>query len=173
MMPTERESRLDALIRANAADLLAYLERRIDPRADAADVLSETLIVAWKKSAKAPSDDIGGRMWLFTIARNTLLNARRAGRRRLAATERLRNELAQSESLQPPEMGDSLAVRQAVNRLPTDLRELVTLIHWDGFSVAEAAEVIGISASTGRSRYAVAKRRLHSALVAEPEDSLS
>jgi RNA polymerase sigma-70 factor, ECF subfamily len=173
MMPTEWENRFEALIRANASDLLAYLERRIDPRADAADVLSETLIIAWKKSAKVPSDDIGGRMWLFTIARNTLLNARRATHRRSAATERLRYELAQSGSSQQPEMGDSLAVRQAVNSLPTDLRELVTLIHWDGFSVAEAAEVIGISASTGRSRYAVAKARLHSALVPEPENSLN
>lgn len=170
MTRADRENHVEALIRANASDLLAYLERRIDPRADAADVLSETFIVAWNKVGRAPSDEIGGRMWLFTIARNMLLNARRTTRRRLAATDRLRRELDQS----PPrtDIAESLAVRDVVRQLPADLRELVELVHWDGFSLVEAARITGISASTARSRYASAKTRLRTALVVEPENSI-
>lgn len=173
MRSAEREDGVESLIRANAGDLLAYLERRSNPRADAADILSEALIVAWKKSAKAPADDVGGRMWLFTIARNTLLNSRRAAHRRLAATERLRQELRHAQSTQSPDVGDALAVREAVNGLPPNLREVIALVHWDGFSVVDAARIMGISASTARSRYAAAKVHLHSALVIQPENSLS
>lgn len=169
MTRADRENHFEALIRANASDLLAYLERRIDPRADAADVLSETFIIAWKKVGKAPSDEIGGRMWLFTIARNLLLNARRTTRRRLAATDRLRRELEQSRA--GTDTADTLAVRDAVKQLPADLRELVELVHWDGFSLVEAARITGITASTARSRYAAAKGRMRRALV-EPETSI-
>lgn len=171
MTRADRENHVEALIRANASDLLAYLERRIDPRVDAADVLSETFIIAWKKAGKAPSDEIGGRMWLFTIARNTLLNARRTTRRRLAATDRLRRELEHSPA--GTDGFDVTAVRDAVKQLPADLRELIELVHWEGFSLVEAAQVTGIAASTARSRYASAKRRLRTALVAEPENSIS
>lgn len=171
MTRADRDNHLEALIRANASDLLAYLERRVDPRADAADVLSETFIVAWKKVSRAPTDELGGRMWLFTIARNMLLNARRTTRRRLAAVDRLRQELEQSTAA--PDDFDAVTVRDAVKLLPADLRELVELVHWEGFSLVQAAQVIGISASTARSRYASAKGRLRTALVVEPEDSIN
>jgi RNA polymerase sigma-70 factor (ECF subfamily) len=167
----ERLIVLETLIRANATDLLAYLERRTDPRADAADVLSETFIIAWKKSNKAPSDPVAGRMWLFAIARNTLLNTHRSTRRRTAVTDRLRHEL----QLAPADTDDldTLAVRDAVKRLPPALCELVQLVHWEGFTIVEAAKITGVSPSTARSRYASARQRLRTALVPEPEESLS
>jgi RNA polymerase sigma-70 factor (ECF subfamily) len=170
---TRRDSttHLEGLIRANASDLLAYLERRVDPRADAADVLSEALIIAWKKARSAPSTEIGGRMWLFTIARNTLLNARRATRRRLAATDRLRHELEQFNTVFEHDSTATIDVRGAVTQLPREQRELVELVHWDGFSIVDAAQIMGISESTARSRYATAKGRLRALLVAAPEES--
>nr|RZI35820.1 ECF RNA polymerase sigma factor SigL [Cryobacterium sp. SO1] len=170
-MKMDQEIRLEALIRANASDLLAFLERRTDPRADAADVLSETFIVAWKKANKAPTDAVGARMWLFAIARNLLLNTHRSTRRRQAVGNRLRQELEQ-----PPadtDDLDALAVREAVRQLPAGLRELTELVHWEGFSLVEAAQITGVSSSTARSRYAAAKQRLRVALVVEPQDSLS
>lgn len=170
-MRTDQENRLEALIRANASDLLAFLERRTDPRADAADVLSETFIVAWKKASKAPSDEVGGRMWLFAIARNLLLNTHRSTRRRQAVTNRLREELERSPA--DTDSLEALAVQDAVKQLPPPLCELVELVHWEGFSLVEAAQITGISASTARSRYASAKQRLRAALVAEPRQALS
>ncbi|KQP01871.1 RNA polymerase sigma factor [Leifsonia sp. Leaf264] len=169
MKRAEREDRLEAVIRATASDLLAYLERRIDPRADAADVLSEALIVAWKKASRLPSDDVAARMWLFAITRNTLLNARRATSRRNDATSRLRVELSLVSAADDPD--NVLAVRDAVNNLPLEMRELVELVHWEGFSIAEAASITSVSPSTARSRYSAAKAKLRRALTTEVENS--
>jgi RNA polymerase sigma-70 factor, ECF subfamily len=38
------------------------------------------------------------------------------------------------------------------------------LIHWDGFTIVEAAELLGLNASTARSRYAAARQILREAL---------
>ena len=54
----------------------------------------------------------------------------------------------------------TIEVRDAVSRLTPELRELVGLIHWDGFSISDAAGIIGIPASTARTRYQVARKQL-------------
>jgi RNA polymerase sigma-70 factor (ECF subfamily) len=38
------------------------------------------------------------------------------------------------------------------------------LVHWDGMSIAEAAEILAINPSTARSRYAQAKESLRTKL---------
>jgi len=50
------------------------------------------------------------------------------------------------------------------------LKELVTLVHWEGLSIIDAGKVCGVSASTARSRYARARFLLRESLaeVAEP-----
>ncbi|WP_432522829.1 RNA polymerase sigma factor [Kineococcus sp. SYSU DK006] len=60
------------------------------------------------------------------------------------------------------------AVREAVGMLPAPQRELVMLVHWDGFSLAEAAAVMGVPASTVRTRYATARVTLARLLQREP-----
>lgn len=87
-------------------------------------------------------------------------------------TERLRLELA---AVQPtPSAGPDAAERaeavRAVSALPPELKELVTLVHWEGLSIIDAGKVCGVSASTARSRYARARFLLRESLaeVAEP-----
>ncbi|WP_169053995.1 RNA polymerase sigma factor [Agromyces sp. H66] len=155
-----QDRRFETAVRQNVSDILAYLERRIDPAADAADILSDALFTAWKKRADMPFDDAALRPWLFAFARNTLLNARRAARRRTAATNELRNFLTQSQSGTKPSTEGAVEIRMAVAKLPDDHRELIELVHWEGLSVAEAANVLDIPPSTARSRYATAKRLL-------------
>ncbi|SIN86032.1 RNA polymerase sigma factor [Agromyces cerinus] len=164
----ERGARLERAVRANAVDLLAYLERRIDTPADAADALGETLLQVWRRRAKMPADDEALRPWLFAFARNTLLNARKASRRRTAGTTALRGYLAAAHPA-VVDHAESLAVREAVAALGPDLRELVLLVHWEGLSISDAAVVLDIPASTARSRYAVAKARLRDELDEAPQ----
>jgi DNA-directed RNA polymerase specialized sigma24 family protein len=50
---------------------------------------------------------------------------------------------------------------------------VVRLVHWDGFTLGEAAALEGIPASTARSRYARAKRELAVALGLPAEDRVA
>lgn len=156
------DSRVVSQITACASDLLAYFERRVPDGADAADLLSETMMTAWRRTPRMPVDDTEARMWLFGVARNVLANAQRSSVRRGRLADRLRAHL----SLPVPMMDDDerADVREAVRRLPPDLRDLIGLVHWEGFSLAEAAEIIGIPASTARGRYQSARQRLARAL---------
>lgn len=147
-------------LRVNADDLLAFFERRVEPRVDAADLLAETMLQAWRRKDATPASATEARMWLFGIARNVLSNHARGKRRRLALGDRLR------ANLQPPETTpeSAVTVRNAIARLRPDQRELVMLVHWEGFNLAEAAAILGINPSTARSRHAVAKEELRTLL---------
>jgi RNA polymerase sigma-70 factor (ECF subfamily) len=144
-----------------ADDLLRYFERRVQVPADAADLLNDTMLHAWRRADSCPEGTQRQRMWLFTIAANMLSNHRRSSFRRLRLSNRLREHFAPEPV---PDHAESSAVRDAVRRLHDSHRELVMLIHWDGFTVTEAAELLGLNASTARSRYAAARGSLREAL---------
>lgn len=141
----------------NSENLLAYFERRVVPRVDAGDLLAETLLQAWRRAAAAPREEREVRMWLFGIASRVLSNHSRGRRRRAALAGRLRLLLAEPPE---PDAAEAIAVRDAVARLDPKQAELVRLVHWDGFSITEAATLLGVNASTARGRYAAAKEEL-------------
>jgi RNA polymerase sigma-70 factor (ECF subfamily) len=160
---------LRVALRGVSQDLLAYFERRVHVREDAADLLGETLLQAWRRHDALPVEPERQRMWLFTIAANVLANHRRSHRRRNALTDRLRDHIAGSTP--QPDLAESQAVRDAVIRLADAHRELVMLIHWDGFTIVEAAKILGLNTSTARGRYASARQTLRAALSATATSS--
>lgn len=161
--------RMRAAFEANAIDLLAYLERRTDPRSSAADVLGDAMVTAWKRVEDLPSEPEQARMWLFVVARNTLLNQRRAIGRHRAAVDRLRGMIVSdiAAATSDIDQADMRAALQAAMHClnPVDA-ELVRLVNWDGFTLAEVAKLERLAASTVRSRYAKALKQL--AIVLNP-----
>lgn len=147
---------------AGAPDVLRYLERRLGTD-DAADALAEVMIVAWRRASALPVDEEPARMWLFGIARNVLANSARGERRRSRLAERLRGALVNA-GLGGVPADDGLEVRDAIARLPLEQAELVRLVHWEGFTIAAAGEILGVSASTARTRYQAARADLREAL---------
>lgn len=63
-----------------------------------------------------------------------------------------------------PDAGASRALRDAFDGLPVDQRVVVTLHHYAGYSLAEAAEITGVPLETARSRLRLARTRLRKAL---------
>ena len=63
-----------------------------------------------------------------------------------------------------PAADQGLELRDAIDRLDGDLAELVRLVHWDGFTLAEAAVLLDIPSSTARGRYQRARKALQHAL---------
>jgi RNA polymerase sigma-70 factor (ECF subfamily) len=162
-MSTSHRAEIRAALRETSGDLLGYLERRVRSQEDAADLLGETMLQAWRRVDAFPlGNPERQRMWLFTIAANVLSNQNRSRRRQLGLADRLRAHLATASP--SPDLAEVSAVRDAVLRLHDAQRELVMLIHWDGFTIAEAAEILCLNASTARSRYAAARASLRQAL---------
>lgn len=146
---------LEDALREHGADLLRYLQRRSPDTA--ADLLGETMLVAWRRKKDAPVAAAELRLWLFGVARMTLRGGARDSARRLRLVERV------SALASVPEDSDealALDVRAAIAALPSRQRELVELVHWEGLTLVEASQVMGIRDSTARSHYAKARRAL-------------
>ncbi|MFT4284660.1 MAG: sigma-70 family RNA polymerase sigma factor [Protaetiibacter sp.] len=156
-----RADRLTEELAANAPELLAYFERRVQP-ADAADLLAEVMLTAWRRIRDLPADPERVRMWLYVTARNVLANAERGERRRWRLANRLRVVMPPAQA---PDAAEGAEVRDAIARLAPEQAELIRLVHWDGLSLAEAGEVLDVPASTARGRYQRAKAVLREALV--------
>ncbi|MFF8185641.1 RNA polymerase sigma factor [Microbacterium sp. NPDC016588] len=159
-MTSSPDRKLTRALRASTDDILRYFLRRLEPE-DAADALAEVMSTAWKRIDALPEPPTEARMWLFGVARNVLLHSQRGLSRRADLAERLRRVATLREA---PGADTGSEVRDAISRLDDSQAELVRLIHWDGFAVAEAAQLLGIPASTARGRYQKAKEALREAL---------
>lgn len=153
---------VDRTLKATAPALLGYFLRRTESSEDAADLVNDTLLSAWRSAGRMPGGEEAARMWLFGVARNVLRHHERGQRRRQAIVSELSKVVAASPRLMMDD--EAIDVRHAVATLPAELAELVRLVHWDGFSIEQAAKLMRIPASTARSRHARAKSLLRSVL---------
>ena len=160
-VPAEVFMDVEAFIGSMADELLAYFARRVTPHEDAADCLSETLLVLWHRRDTLPQADDERRAWSFGIAHNVLAAHRRSGVRRLALTGRLRDELRVWPIA--PESSDDAAITALASLSARD-QELVTLVVWEGLTIAEAGSIIGIRPEAARARYSRARRSLRERL---------
>ena len=153
-----REARFEAVYAANRAPILGYALRRTVSPDDAADVLAETFLTAWRRLDELPGGD-GARLWLYGVARRVLANYYRGERRRSALADRLRAEL--SAGYLPPETtGESARIAAALRALPEPDRELLTLAAWEGLDYGQIAVVLGCSRNAVRIRLHRARGRL-------------
>ena len=149
---------------AVAPDLLRYFLRRVSSPEDAADLLAETFLVAWRRRSRLPFDATEQRMWMFGIANNVLRNGKRAARRQAALAAELRETLIVTPGETSAAADVRELVRAALTTLPANQAELVRLIHWDGFTVIEAARILSVRESTARGRYQRARLTLRGSL---------
>jgi len=161
-LPSEvARARFSDLYRDHARDLLGYALRRSADPDDAADVVAETFLVAWRRMGEVPLDR-EARPWLYGTARHVLANQNRGARRRDRLTQRLRDDLRQQLPIQRPEDGGALL--EALAGLGEADREVLMLIGWEELTPAQAARALGISPLAARTRLHRARRRLRAQL---------
>ncbi|MBA2695100.1 MAG: sigma-70 family RNA polymerase sigma factor [Actinobacteria bacterium] len=127
--------RVQTTLDINTPALLGYFLRRVEIPDDAADLLSDTLLIIWRKRAALPRYNTEARMWMFGVARKVLLTHRRTRRRRSALHDKLRHELARTPQPQTVDT-DHLDVRAALTQLDRVDQEIIRLTYWDGFTLA-------------------------------------
>jgi RNA polymerase sigma factor (sigma-70 family) len=147
--------------------VLGYALRRVGTPADAADVVAETFLVAWRRRADVPAGE-AARLWLYGVARRVLANQRRGELRRSALGSRLRAELPTVvPDLAGAVVGQTDAFR-ALAQLGKADREVVELTAWEGLDSREVADVLGITPVAARARLSRARNRLRGLLGHDP-----
>lgn len=140
-----------------ASRLRPFIAARVRSVADAQDVEQEVLLRMHRALPDLEDED---RLvaWMYRIARNAIIDHQRAQRR---ATEPLDDDVAhdladaspaadQAEESASSELSRYLGYFVAL--LPTLYRQAITLTEIEGRSQREAAEMLGISTSTMKSR---------------------
>jgi RNA polymerase sigma factor (sigma-70 family) len=152
-----RRDRFEAAYAAYHGPILGYVLRRTASPDDAADVIAETFLTAWRRVDEMPPGP-QARLWLYGVARRVLANHHRGARRRSELTGRLCADLA---AWQPPEYtGDLAKIAAAFARLGDAQRELLALTAWEGLDHGQIAVVLGCSRNAVRIRLHRARRQL-------------
>lgn len=154
-----REARFERLVADTSSDLLAYAARRVESPEDAADVVAETFLIAWRKLDKLPRGD-GSRLWLFGVARNVLKRGAHRERVEYAAVERLAVELRDSIAVASGDDARSSELRSSLEALPEPQREVLLLAAWEELTPREIAAVTGVPVNLVRVRLHRARARL-------------
>jgi RNA polymerase sigma-70 factor, ECF subfamily len=147
--------RFEAVFRQHHPQVLAYARRRAPQ--DAADVVSEVFLTAWRRLDDLPADALP---WLLGVARRIIANARRAAARRPSVPIGDPATVADAGS----SLIERVSVAEAFRRLSDLDREVLMLVAWDGLPAARAARVLGCSVPTFHVRLHRARTRLARAL---------
>ncbi len=162
-MPGNEVALMQQLHEEHAPALWRYCLRLTGhDRARAEDVVQETLLRAWRHPSVLDSPSPAVRSWLFTVARNIVIDEWR--------TRRARSEFPVAEV---PDGGEddhtdqvllSWVVAEALTRLSPEHRAVLRECYYRGRPVAEAAQLLGVPEGTVKSRTHYALRALRLAL---------
>src|SRR3954454_14113661 len=127
---------------------------------DAADAVQDALVSAYR-SAATYRGDAAVTTWLHRITVNACIDLarRRASRPTTALTEQNLRE-ADPVDGEYDAADAASAVMAALRRLPVDQAAAVVIVDVEGFSVREAAEILGAPEGTVKSRCARGRARL-------------
>lgn len=167
MTDVEHEQRFRTLAELILEPVRRYLLRRTD-MATADDVLSETLLVCWRRLDELPVGPDETIPWVIGVARNLLANAQRAERRRTRLTGKiiaLDPPAPVVDDANPDGAVDADGVRDALAQLRSADAELLRLWAWDGLESPQLATVLGISSNAAAIRLHRAKARLKEELL--------
>jgi len=145
--------------------LWAVALRTLGDPEQAADALQEAMISAFRR-AGSYRGDAAVTTWLHRVVVNACLDQVRRGRVRAADPlpddiDEASRQIAAPAGPDPAEqLTERSAVLSALRTLPEEQRHALVLVDMEGYSVAEAAELLGCAVGTVKSRCARGRARL-------------
>jgi RNA polymerase sigma-70 factor (ECF subfamily) len=162
------EAAFRELYRAFSRRLYAYVLRQLGDPAQAEEIVADTLYEIWKAPARFRGDSQFS-TWLIGIARNKVLMAFRS--RKSDRPHEDIDEVAETVASEDAGAFDLLAqrqrrdgVRHCMDRLSEDHRECVHLVFYEGYSLAEVAQVQSCPEGTVKTRLFHARQKLKKCL---------
>jgi len=160
----EAAAALDALFSQYAQPICAYLGRMLGDDGQAQELTQETFLRAYRALLRG-EEWANPRAWLYRTASRLAIDAYR--RQRLLRWLPLSFQPAAPDSAAGTL--DQMAMRTALASLPLHYRLPLVLYTCEGYSVAEVADILGLSASACKMRLCRARERLRQAYGLESE----
>jgi RNA polymerase sigma factor (sigma-70 family) len=166
------EAAFEALVRRHGPMVLGVCRRLLRHGHDAEDAFQAVFIVLARKAASVRQRDLVG-SWLYSVAYQTALKARRAAARR-QARERQMAEMPEPVTVERDLWGELLPLLdRELHRLPDKYRIPIVLCELEGLSHREAAGRLGcaegtVSSNISRARAVLAKRLSRFGLAVTP-----
>jgi RNA polymerase sigma-70 factor (ECF subfamily) len=161
-MPDDEAALLRALHDEHAGALWRYVVHLTGDRALAEDIVQETLLRAWRKPQVLDQSESSARAWLFTVARNLVIDGTRSARSiHEIGVENTPERMTADET---DALLDSWLVSDALAGLSYEHRAVVVHAYYGGRSIAEIARELRIPEGTVKSRLHYALRALRLAL---------
>lgn len=159
-----RAALLEQLYREQADRVYGLCLRMSGDPAEATELAQDVFVRAWEQLHRLDATSDAG-AWLWRLATNVVLNAKRSERRRLARVA----PVADPALLEQPALGTPLPVRRmsleaAVARLPDRARAVYLLHDVEGFSHEEIAQMLGIAEGTVRAHLHKARSLMRESL---------
>lgn len=139
---------LRALHDSHASVLRGYVRRLTGDEARADDIVQETMIRAWKHGISDTHN--GSRAWLFTVARNLVIDEVRSAHSRHELPSDALPERSQADRTDA--LFDAMVIGDALRGLTDDHRNVVILAYYRRLSIAEIATELDLPPGTVKSR---------------------
>ena len=165
-------SAFEQLYRRYARSVFGLALRRLGDRARAEDAVQETFTSIWRSAATYKPDRGPGAPWLYTVARNAIVDHTRGGRREAMVGEPP-DEPAPDDA--PPERAEqswiAWRVHRALEELSPNERSVLELAYWGGLSQSEIATMLNLPLGTVKTRTRSALAKLADVLEGELGDT--
>jgi RNA polymerase sigma-70 factor, ECF subfamily len=137
----------------HAAALWRYAVRLTGDTARAEDVVQETLLRAWRHPEVTEDTERSARAWLFTVARNLIIDERRSARFRSESGTPDMEQAADRAGPDEVETAlDRMLLGDAISQLSEDHRAVIRRAYYHGWTTAQIATDLQIAEGTVKSR---------------------
>ena len=145
-----QEGAIGEVYAALGATVLRYLQRLVG-HDDAEDVLQRVFYEVWRHNGRYdPSRSLGG--WVLGIARNRAIDHLRRQRNTAVAWDTM-DDIAGEDGRELAERyARAREVRNALNRLPVEQREVLVLAYFEGYTQSEIATYLQLPLGTVKAR---------------------
>ena len=152
-----------------APDIHRYAARRLGETA-ADDITADTFLTAFRIRARYDRTRPSARPWLYGIAANLIGKQRRAEVRALKALARTGHDPVAASWVEDTEsrVAAQGPLAGALAALPAGDRHVLLLVAWADLTYQEVAEALDLPVGTVRSRLNRARRKVRTALGADP-----
>ena len=158
-MTAEEKERLYAGYKVK---VLSYIRSRVFNASDAEDLCGDVFVKAFSAADSFDPSKASAGTWLYSITRNTVIDYFR----RFHPTEGIPEEISDGDLPEDAILGTETLeeLAAALERLPTELTDVIVLHYYDGMPLTRVAVTLGISYGAVKIRHNKALSLLRSAL---------